>query len=196
MISETTAMINECPQCGAPNSFNSNECQYCHSEFIVSSLSSLTRFDKRGVDKYIASYKKLAAKDPNNQELNAALGMCYFKLDLFDFALKFFQKAMDDMVENSDLYFYSAICLFKGKRPFLNPLTTIRNAEEFLDAAISLNSNDGKYYYAHALIKYDYYYQKRLNTSPNFQELLNEAEHYGVRFDDKELVESLLKISF
>ncbi|KON87967.1 hypothetical protein AF332_14795 [Sporosarcina globispora] len=196
MINDAIAMIAECPQCGAPVKLNSNVCEFCGSEYLIQTLKGLNGFDKKGIDKYIANYRKLSAGDYANPEINSAIGICYLKLGLYDFAYKYFEKAMEDMIENSDLYFYSAVCVLKGKRPFLVPLTFIRKAEDFLDAAKNLNSSDGKYAYAHALIKYDYYYKKRLNTDPNFQELLNEAEHCGISQDDKQLVENLLKLSF
>jgi tetratricopeptide (TPR) repeat protein len=194
-MNEAIAMIAECPQCGAPVQLNSNICEFCSSEYLVKSLSGLNRLDKKGIDKYIESYRKLVSTNPDNAELNSAIGICYLKLGLYDFAYKYFDKAMEDMMENSDLYFYSAICVLKGKRPFLVPLTLIRKAEEFLEAATSLDGNDGKYVYAKALIKYDYYYKKRLNTSPNFQELLEEADSCGICQNDKQLVEELLKLS-
>ena len=195
-MNDTVAMIIECPQCGATVKTDCNVCEYCNSEYLIKSLDSLSSFDKRGIDKYITNYKKAAANDPSNSEINAAIAICYLKLGLFNFAAKFFEKAIEDMMENSDLYFYLAICVFKGKRPFLIPLTLIKKAEEFLEAAIALSPDSGKYYYAHSLIKYDYYYKKRLNTCPNFQELLDDAEHYQISHSDKQMVEDLLKISF
>ncbi|WP_068675030.1 hypothetical protein [Oceanobacillus sp. Castelsardo] len=194
-MGNTTVTIAECPQCGAGVKLNSNTCEFCGSEYLIQTFSGLDGFDKKGIDKYIANYRKLVKEDPDNPELNGAIGICYLKLGLYDFASKYFDKAIEDMIENSDYYYYNAISKLKGKRPFLVPLTTIRKVEELLDAAISLQPGSGKYYYTHALIKYDYYYQKRLNTSPNYQELLEEAENYQLNDADKKAVDDLLKIS-
>ncbi|WP_261304015.1 hypothetical protein [Paenibacillus andongensis] len=188
-------VIHECPQCGAPAQLQSNVCQYCKAEFLIKSLNGLNSFNKLGIDKYIASYKKAAATDPNNNEINAALGMCYLKLGLYDFASKFYLKAIEDMVENSDVYFYAALSLLKGKRPFLSTLSVIRKAEELLEAAVSLNPAEGKYYYAHAIVKNDFYHKKCINTSPDSQSLFQNANDAGFSDDDKQMIVDYMAVS-
>lgn len=185
MSTAITAVIHECPQCGAPAQLNSNVCSYCKSEFIIKSLSGLRSLGKVGIDKYIASYKKAATVEPNNTELNAAMGMCYLKLGVYDFAIKFFEKAMVDMIENSEVYFYAAIAHFKGKRPFLALLPTIRKVEELVGAAISI-SPEGKYYFLLSIIQSDYYDKKKLNSKYTYQELLHIANKFVIANDEIE----------
>lgn len=174
-MNETETVIHQCPQCGAPAKLNSNTCPYCHSEFIVKSLSSLKGLNKLGIDKYIASYKKAALSNPNNTQLSSAIAMCYLKLGLYDFASKFFEKAALDMIENSDVYYYAAVSQFKGKRPFLAVLPTIRKAEEYIQAALSLCPESGKCYYLLALVQQDYYDKKFLRSKYTYKELIDSA---------------------
>lgn len=189
-----TVIIHECPQCGAPAQLNSNVCLYCKAEFMIKSLSGLRNIGKSSIDKYIASYKKAASKDPNNNEINAAMGMCYLKLGLYDFATKFFLKAVEDMIENPDVYFYAAVCQLKGKKAFLTPIADIRKAEEYINSALILEDK-GIYHYFMAYIKYDFYERKHLNISPNYMETLKLAREIGVSKDDVQYLFEMLNVS-
>lgn len=51
--------------------------------------------------------------------------MCYLKLKLFDKALSAYEKAIEDNFDNSEIYFYAAICLLKGQKAFLVQRPTI-----------------------------------------------------------------------
>lgn len=185
MIGSGEILIYECPSCGAPAQINSNVCLYCKAEFIIRSLNSLSGLNKGGIDKYIASYKKAAAADPNNTEINAAMGMCYLKLGLYDFASKYFRKAIEDMIENSDVYYYAAIAEFKGKRPFLVLLPNIRKIESLIEAAITI-SPKGKYYFLLSVIQNDFYDRKKLNNQYNYNELLDLARENSIAEDEIE----------
>lgn len=184
-MSAETVIIHECPQCGAPAQLNSNVCLYCKAEFMIKSLNSLSNLNKSSIDKYIASYRKAAVADPNNTELNTAMGMCYLKLGLYDFASKFFEKAIEDMIENSDVYYYAAIAEFKGKRPFLVLLPNIRKIERLIEAAISINPK-GKFYYLLSIIQSDFYDRKKLNNTYSYGELLDMAHKNSVAEDEIE----------
>ena len=48
------------------------------------------------VNKFAGAYKKALAENPDNQELNNSVAMCYLKLKLDDKALPAFEKAMED----------------------------------------------------------------------------------------------------
>lgn len=64
--------------------------------------------------------------------------MCYLKLKLYDKALSAFEKAMEDNFDNSETFFYAAICLLKGRKAFLLNRTEIDKAEEYINAAIMI----------------------------------------------------------
>ncbi|MFB9324985.1 tetratricopeptide repeat protein [Paenibacillus aurantiacus] len=150
--------------------------------------------DRTGIDKYIAVYKRAVLADPGNNEVTTALGMCYLKLGLYDYAQKFFGKAIEQMVDVSDVYFYGAISLLKGKRPFVATLPVIRRAEELLEAAASLNPTDGKIYYTHAVIKQDYYHKKFINTSPSSNELFQQAAQTVISDEDIDIIERYMSV--
>lgn len=194
MLNEATVIIHECPQCGAPAQINSNICHYCKAEFLIKSLNSLRGLDKNGIDKYISSYKKVSVADSNNKEINAAMGMCYLRLGLYDFAIKFFQKAIEDMIENSEVYFYAAVCMLKGKKAFLTPIAEIKRAEDYINAALALE-NKGLYYYFLAYLKYDFYERKQLNSLPTYLDILILAKENGVSKSDIQFLFELLKVS-
>lgn len=60
------------------------------------------------------------------------------KLKLFDKAEKTFQKAMEDNFDGADLYFYVAICLLNGKRPYMVSRQRFDKAIEYLNAALMI----------------------------------------------------------
>ena len=116
---------------------------------------------------------------PDDQQLNTSIAMCYLKLKLYDKALEAFEKAMEDNFDNSETFFYAAVCLLKGKKAFVQQRPTINKIEEYIQAATMIEPL-GIYYYFWAYIKYDYYKRKYLNTTPNWQDMLAQAEAYGL----------------
>ena len=74
--------METCPQCGAPAQLSLRRCGYCEAEFIVTSLASLDRLDKAGIQKYVSHYRKKLADEPESGELHLAMGICYLDLGL------------------------------------------------------------------------------------------------------------------
>ena len=182
-----------CPQCGATVKISASKCEYCQAEFIVTSLASLDKFDKAGTNKYVNHYKQLLKDNPDNGELNCAMGICYLDLGLYDLAIKYFAKAVEEMPDNADSYYYYALALLKGKRPKILTLAEIREIEEYLNAAIKIDDTKSKYYYLWALIKYDFYKCNGLAMkAPTFEELLGEAKNRP--YDDTEIKNMLTRI--
>jgi len=104
------------------------------------------------------------------------MGICYLDLGLHDLAIKYFAKAVEDMPDNADSYYYYALALLKGKRPKMLTLAEIRRIEEYLGAAIKIDDTKSKYYYLLALIKQDFYnYNGLAIKTPTVEELMNEA---------------------
>jgi tetratricopeptide (TPR) repeat protein len=113
--------------------------------------------------------------------------MCYLKLKLYDKALASFEKAIEDNFDNSETFFYAAICLLGGKKAFLAQRPVIDKIEEYINAALMIEPR-GVYYYFLAYIKYDYYSRKFFKTSPTYQEALAQANNAGVSpFDIEQL---------
>ena len=181
----------KCPTCGARVSTGQSQCEYCLNPIIISSFNSVYSMPMPEVNKYASAYRKELSQDPDNQELNNSIAMCYLKLKLYDKALPAFEKAMEDNFDNSETFFYAAVCLLKGRKAFLCVRSEIDKIEEYINAAIMIEPR-GVYYYLLAYIKYDYFHRKYFNTSPSYQEALAMAQKYVYSpFDAEQLFEIL-----
>jgi len=131
------------------------------------------------VNQYAASYREALQGEPDARDLNRNLAMCYLKLKLYDKALEAFEKAMQDNFDDSETFFYAAVCLLKGKKAFMAARPEIDKIEDYINAALMIESR-GVYYYYLAYIKYDYFKRKFFNTSPTYLEALQSANAAGV----------------
>lgn len=145
------------------------------------------------INKHAAVYRKALAAQPEDSTLNNSIGMCYLKLRLYDKALSAFEKAIEDNFDNSETYFYAAVCLLGGKKAFLAARNIIDKVEEYINAALLIEPR-AIYYYFQAYIKYDYFSRKCFNTSPTYQEALASATNTGVSSFDVEQLYGLLSV--
>lgn len=183
----------ECPSCGAPVNTQHKNCTYCGRQVIISSFTSVFDMPIADINKHAAVYRKALAEHPKDSALNNSIAMCYLKLKLFDKALSAFEKAIEDNFDNSETYFYAAVCLLNGKKAFLAARSAIDKIEEYISAAISLEPK-GVFYYFWAYIKYDYFSRKSYNTSPTYQEALALATTAGVSSFDIEQLYGILGV--
>ena len=146
------------------------------------------------INKYTATYNNVLRSNPDNSDLNKSIGMCYLKLKMPDKALKAFEKAIEDDFNDSDLYYYAAICSLGGKKAFLNQRPAIDKAIEYINAALMVEEK-GIYDYLLAYIKYDYFERKSFITSPNYKECLNKAKNAGVTDQDISQMYLMLNVS-
>ena len=146
------------------------------------------------VNQYAASYREALQTEPNAKDLNNSIAFCYLKLKLYDKALSAFEKAMEENFDNSETFFYAAICLLKGKKAFLAQRSEINKIEEYINAALMIESK-GIYYYFLAYIKYDYFERKSLNTAPTYREALAQANASGFSPLDIEQLFGILGVS-
>lgn len=185
-MSHTVIEMN-CPGCGARVSTGQSECEWCHKPIIISTFNSVYSMPMPEVNKFAGAYRQALAENPDNQELNNSVAMCYLKLKLYDKALPAFEKAMEDNFDNSETFFYAAVCLLKGRKAFLCNRPEIDKIEEYINAAIMIEPR-GVYYYLLAYIKYDYFNRKFFKTSPTYQEALAMAQQQGYSpFDAEQL---------
>lgn len=174
----------ECPQCGAPIGAADRVCSYCKSEIYIKKTSDV---DKNIINKYIKAYRKLI-DDGHVESIESfmALGICHLKNKSFEKAVDSFEKAVDLLPNDGEPYFYTALSLMHGKRPYLQTFNKIKEIVRLLDAAIEI-APLGKYYYLLYLIQFDFYNKKKLNNHRNAEELKQQA--YTCEIDDDEILE-------
>ena len=181
----------KCPNCGAPVETDAARCEYCGSPIIISSFAGALELPD--ISKYTSAYKNSLNSAPDDPNLNAAVGFCYMRLKMYSQAKNSFQKALDGGLMNSEIFFYTAVCLLDGKKAFVAKRPVIDKIQELIEAARSIEDK-GIYAYFHAYIKFDYFKRKSLTTSPNYKELLNEAQRLGVSEYDIGILFDLLKV--
>ena len=142
---------------------------------------------------YAAAYREALQNEPDAKDLNGSIAMCYLKLGQHDKALSAFEKAMEDNFDNSETFFYAAICRLKGKKAFLVQRPDIDAIEKDINSALMIEPK-GIYYYFWAYIKHDYFERKSLNTSPTYRELLAKAKATGLSPLDVEQLFGILGV--
>jgi tetratricopeptide (TPR) repeat protein len=180
-----------CPGCGDRVTTGQSECRFCHKPIVISTFNSVYLMPMPEVNRYAAEYRKALSDSPDNKDLNTSIAMCYLKLKFYDKALLAFEKVIEDNFDNSELFFYAAVCLLQGNKAFLLQRPTIDKIEEYINAALMIEPR-GIYYYFWAYIKYDYYNRKFFNTRPTFQQALQMAIDNGISEFDQEQLFSIL----
>ena len=167
-----------CPGCGARVTTGQNECEWCHAPVVISTFNSVYLMPMPEVNKYARTYQKALVDAPDSTELNTSVAMCYLKLKLYDKALLAFERAMEENFDNSETFFYAAVCLFGGRRPFQVKKNVVDQALEYLESAVMIEPR-AIYFYFMAFVKYDFYYMKKLRVNPDYSECLSRAEQFG-----------------
>jgi len=167
-----------CPNCGAPVFLEQKVCEYCGSPVMISSFSTVSALSMPEVSKRAGSYRQSLAQNPDHQGLNTSAAMCFLRLKQYAMASKAFEKAMEYNFDNSEVFFYAAVCLLEGKMPFLHLRPTIDKILSYMESALMIEPR-GIYYYFLAYIKYDYFKRKYLNVTPNYSQLLQQAQAAG-----------------
>lgn len=183
-----------CPGCGERLSLEMKECPSCHGPVVITTFNSVNSMSTLELNKYANAYRKALTEAPDDVGLNLSIAMIYLKLKLYDKALPAFEKAIEDNFDNSEAFFYAAVCLLKGKKAFMALRPEIDRIEEFLNAAIMIEPR-GIYYYFWAYIKYDYFARKFFTTSPTYTQLLNTAKQAGLSPADVTVLFDLLGVA-
>ena len=183
-----------CPGCGARVSTGQKECDWCHKPVIITTFNSVYSMPIAEVNKYAGAYKTTLKENPDSDEINKSVAMCYLKLKIYEKALASFERAIEDNFDDSETYFYAAVCLLNGKKAFLAQRNIIDKVIQYIDAANMIEPK-GIYYYYLSYIKYDFFERKYLNTSPNYIDCLETANEYGVSEYDKNMLFDILGVS-
>ena len=183
-------LINmKCSGCGETLSPSMSECPSCGNAVVFSSFNSILKRTEQDLG-------KLARKLENDPDANSpemgnmvkfTLASCYLKLRLYDKALAKFEAAIEENLDNPETYFYAAVSLLKGKKACLTPMTNIRKALEYLDAATDIEPR-GVFYFFKAYLKYDFFARKYLQVTPDYKAELRQAIANNLSpFDAEEL---------
>jgi len=183
-----------CRNCGAAADIGQTKCRFCKQPVLISTFNSVYSMPMPMVNQYAATYREALQNEPNAKDLNNSVAFCYLKLKLYEKALCSFDKAIEDNFDNSETFFYAAICLLSGKKAFLVQRQIIDKIEEYINAALAIEPR-GIYYYFLAYIKYDYFERKFFKTSPTYREALKNANDAGVSPFDIEQLYGILGVT-
>ena len=191
---QTQVHDTKCRSCGAAADIGQTKCRFCKQPVLISTFNSVFSMPMPMINQYAATYREALQSEPDAKDLNNSIAMCYLKLKLYDKALAAFEKAMEDNFDNSETFFYAAICLLGGKKAFLVQRPEIDKIEEYINAAMMIEPR-GIYHYFLAYIKYDYFSRKSFNTSPTYQEALSNANSAGVSPHDIDQLYGILGVT-
>ena len=183
-----------CRSCGAAADIGQTKCLYCKQPVLISTFNSVFSMPMPMVNQFAAIYREALQNEPDAKDLNNSVAMCYLKLKLYDKAIEAFEKTIVDNFDNSEAFFYAAICQLKGQKAFLVNREVINKIEEYLNAALMIEPR-GIYHYFLAYIKYDYFERKFFKTSPSYQEALQNANGAGVSPFDIDQLYGILGVS-
>ena len=132
--------VEECPNCGAPAGPSARNCTHCKAEFFLKTLAYVGNLGNAAVQKYVNLYKGLLRANDDDGEAMLGLGICYLQLKLYAVATTNFNKAIEVIPDQPDVYYYYALSLIGGRA-----LRTLRDSEvshilEYLNTAIQLDS--------------------------------------------------------
>ena len=183
----------ECPGCGASLSMDMKNCPRCKGPVIITSFNSVCNMADLRAKKLAIGYQKALATNPDSLELRKAVALCHLKLGTCDKAYEVLYQLLDDNFDDSELFFYAAVSLLKGKRPFLAQLSNVKKIQEYMDAAMLIEER-GVYHLFLAYVKLDYYARKALRIVPNWQDEVKLARQYGVSAEDTRILFEMLKV--
>ena len=143
------------------------------------------------IEKLLVSKRLSADERPKDTNADFAAGVRFLNYKLYDQAQAAFQKALQTDISNPELYFYAAVALLGGKRPFLVNKSVIRQIEEYLQATIAIG-NQAIAHYLLAYVKYDFYRNKMLRTTPEYEQALAVAHHLEITEEEIRMLFELL----
>lgn len=128
-----------------------------------------------------------------NQKSQINVAQSFIKAGMYSQAQSILEQLIIENSSDDNIYFYLAVCLLGGKRPFLLQKNVIEQVLSYLEAAVAF-SPKAVYYYFIAYIKYDFYSLKFLRISPDYRELYNIAVNHGISEEEKQSLFALLKV--
>ncbi|MCI5871481.1 hypothetical protein [Streptococcus sp.] len=165
-----------CPNCGASLAIKQENCEFCDSPIIISSIDSLYNMSINDVSTYLKVYSNVELGD--DADIDLSQGICYLKIRQYDSALKSFESIIANKIDMSEAYFYSAIALLKGNKAFKAKKSDIQKILSLLESACLIEDR-AVYRCLLAYVKYDYFDRKFLPINPDYQLELVKADEMG-----------------
>jgi tetratricopeptide (TPR) repeat protein len=156
-------------------------------------VSTLRSLGAGAADKFLAAYRKGVARGGESVDALFSMGICFMEKRDYARAIQSFEKAIDLYTEDSEVYYYAAVAMLKGKMAFVTPRKDIDKILEYTDEAIRLEER-GIYHYFSAYIRYDFYARKSFNCTPDYSQALAQASAAGVTQDDVDSLYELLGV--
>ena len=176
----------KCSNCGESLSEAMARCPSCNQPVVIKKASSLLGMTPSELDsrRRLMDAATLGAGDsPFASDADFTSGCCLMRLKMFDQALIRFDKVLSTNPSNADAFFCAAIAVLKGKRPFLAPLSDVRRAQAYLDAAKTLEAR-GVFLCFIAYTKQDFYERRCLRVEPNWRQEMRSAVAKGLTLED------------
>lgn len=161
----------KCPGCSAPVDFSTTKCKYCGRPIVISSFSTAKSISAPDLAKLKRGYSQDLEIEPDNAEMHKSLGLVFLAQGIHDKAREHLDQAIELGFDDSEIYYYTAIALLKGKKPGTLSRPAVEKAKSYLQAAIDMEPR-GIYWLLMAYINYDYYARKHLRVSPDYLECL------------------------
>lgn len=178
--------ISECPLCGAAAKPSDKKCNYCKSEFFVTSIAYLGNVDSGSFNKYLKYYKELISKEPQNSEGLLGLGLCFLQMGTYPLAQKYFEQLIEYSPEVSQSYYYFTLSFIRGRRLMCISLKDAKLIETYINTAIQLDDSHPQYKLLLAMLKRDYFEMNGLKIQPpSVSEILNDIQ--GKEMSKKEM---------
>ena len=182
----------KCPGCGNPSSTAQQRCDSCGRQLVITSFSTLHTITPGEVQEYLSAYSGALQGNEKDPAINNAMGMCSLKLGLYDRARSHFEVAASGDINNSETYFYFAVALLEGKKPYLVPMDTVRKCSEYCTAAVRLEPR-GVYYLMLAWLTADFYERKFLRPPVPSASLLEQARGAALTPTDIETLQDVTR---
>lgn len=189
-------IIITCGCCGHKEAYplqkESVKCRNCRQPIIPTNFVEAKQIPAPARTKQILLLNQVAASNPSSPEIPMALGLFYLANGAYQYALPQFKKVVEIDPLNGDAYFYIAVSMLGGVKPFIKSFKEIQTIVENISLAEQIDPK-AVYYYLHAYVAYDYYKRKYIGCNPSYTELLATSRSLGITGSDVYSLFELLK---
>lgn len=162
----------------------------------ISTFSEFSSIDEKTKAKLLVTYQSAIGSASNSAQLNLAVGLHYLDSGLYTESIEALQLARRSDPLNKNVLYYLALATVAGKPLRSATLTEIREAEEYLRAAMQLQPAPAHYYYLWCLIKLDFYQANGFReTAPPIDKLFLLAQNSDLAIEEIKLLLSNVNVA-